>query len=857
MYATPMKRLFALICLGLLSLGAAAQRKKQASVQVAVPDVMSIGAFTATMEKFPGFLNFYWDTKKGRLWLEINQLDTEFLYFASLASGIGSNDIGLDRGRLSSEHVVKFIRSGPKILLIESNYAYRAVSQDEAEKKAVEESFAQSVHWGFEVAAEEGEKVLVDATGFFMQDAVGATQDINQTKQGSFRIDASRCAFYLPHTKNFPQNTEIEVTVTLTGDAPGTYLREVVPTPQYVTMRQHHSLVQLPDTQYRPRAFDPRAGVIPVQYFDYATPVSEPIIKRLIIRHRLQKKDPAAALSEPIKPIIYYMDPGAPEPIRAALMEGAAWWNQAFEAAGYKNAFQVKLLPSDADPMDVRYNIIQWVHRSTRGWSYGASIIDPRTGEIIKGKVTLGSLRVRQDFLIAQGLVGEYEDGKPLSEGMMQMSLARLRQLAAHEVGHTLGLPHNYVASVANLASVMDYPHPRVEITKDGKLDLTNAYPTGIGEWDKVAINYAYQDFPDGVNETQALNKIITGYLEKGLQFLTDQDARPEGSAHPYTHLWDNGANAVDELNRVMQVRKVALLHFSEKKISNGMPMATLEDVLVPMYLFHRYQVEAVTKVLGGVNYTYAVRGDGQKPFAIVSAKEQRRALESLLATLRPDALALPESIISLIPPRPFGYPENPREGFRGRTGLTFDPLGAPEAAAQLTIRLMLHPERAARLVGHHAIDPTMPALEEVIDQLVNTTWKQTVRQGYSGEIARLTDQLVLQQLSGLATNAEAAAQVRAVAMLKIGELKNWLMTQSKSGGNLAQKAHYVFALKQIKDFEEGAAEAKPTPPLPVPAGAPIGMPDYDWSYMDCDYQEFRNDKKGVGGGNSNREEKR
>ncbi len=834
-----MRRLFTLLCLGLLCLDAAAQRKKNHMAASSTTTAGGIAAYTAGMEKFPGFLPLYWDAKKGKIWLEIDKLNSELLYFPSLASGIGSNDIGLDRGRLGSEHIVKFIRTGPKVLLTEVNYAYRAVSTDEAERKAVEESFAQSVHWGFEVVAEAGESVLVDATGFFMQDAVGAAHDMSQTKQGSFRIDPSRCALYLPHTKNFPQNTEIEVTITLTGDAPGNYLREVVPTPQFVTIRQHHSFVQLPDNKYHTRAFDPRAGVIPIQYFDYATPVSEPIIKRMIIRHRLAKKDPAAAVSEPITPIVYYMDPGAPEPIRSALMEGAAWWNQAFEAAGYKNAFQVKMLPADADPMDVRYNVIQWVHRSTRGWSYGASIIDPRTGEIIKGKVTLGSLRVRQDFLIAQGLVGQFEDGKPLSGEMMQMSLARLRQLAAHEVGHTLGLPHNYVASVANRASVMDYPHPTVKITGDGKLDLSDAYATGIGAWDKVAIAYAYQDFPPETNEAPALNKMITGYLAQGLQFLTDQDARPEGSAHPQTHLWDNGANAVDELNRVMQIRKIALQNFSEKKIPAGMPMAMLEEVLVPLYLFHRYQVEAAAKVLGGVTYTYALRGDGQKPVETVPAQEQVRALEALLATIRPAELALPEKIINLIPPRPFGYQENPRETFRDRTGLTFDALAAPEAAAQMTIRLLLHPERTARLVNHHALNPQMPSLEEVTDQLFNATWKQTNRQGYAGEIARLTDRLVLQQLTELAANPEAAGQVRAVAVLKIGELKSWLLAQSKAVGSAGQKAHYLLAVRQIKDFEENAAEAKPSAPLPIPAGAPIGSTDYHEVYMDCDYGDF------------------
>jgi hypothetical protein len=831
-----MRNPFALLLLVASCLTAYAQPKKSAPSPAAAGDAPSIGALTAGLRKSDGFLPFYWDEKKGRLYLEIRQFDTELLYYPSLAAGVGSNDIGLDRGRLGQEHVVKFVRSGPKVLLVEPNLAYRAVSTDEAERRAVEESFAQSVHWGFKVAAEEGGRVLVDATDFFMQDAVGAAGDIGRTRQGTYKIDPDRCAFYLPRTKNFPENTEVEVVITLTGDGAGPYLREVTPTPRAVTMRQHHSFVQLPDLNYQPRAYDPRSGLIAVQYFDYATPVPESVIKRFIVRHRLAKKDPSAAVSEAVEPIVYYMDPGAPEPIRSALMDGAAWWNQAFEAAGYKNAFQVKLLPPDADPMDARYNVIQWVHRSTRGWSYGASVIDPRTGEIIKGKVTLGSLRVRQDYLIAQGLVAAYEEGQPVSEEMMRMSLARLRQLAAHEVGHTLGLPHNYVASTNNLASVMDYPHPVVQI-KDGRLDLANAYGTGIGEWDKVAITYAYQDFPKGTDEKAALSKIVTGYLGRGLQFLTDQDARPEGSSHSRTHLWDNGANAVDELNRVMEVRKIALQNFSEKKIPVGTPLATLEEVLVPMYLFHRYQLEAAAKVVGGVDYTFAVRGDGQPPVTLVAPAEQRRALDALLATVKPEVLALPEKVLNLIPPRPYGFDENPRETFKDRTGLTFDALGPAEAAAGMTFRFMLHPERAARLVNHHALNNQMPALEEVVDKLVNATWKNGNRAGYLGEIARLVDRLALQQLAALAAGKENAGQVRAVATAKIGELKGWLADQSKKEPDAAQRAHFAFALGQIKEFESNPAGLDVTAPLPVPAGAPIGSADYDWLGVDCEFR--------------------
>nr|WP_184171800.1 zinc-dependent metalloprotease [Rhabdobacter roseus] len=790
------------------------------------------------MEKQEGFMPFYWDVRKGKIWLEINQFDTELLYYATLAQGVGSNDIGLDRGRLGGEHVVTFRRSGPKVLMVEPNYRYRALSNDPVERKAVEESFARSVHWGFDVVAASNGRVLIDLTPFLMQDAVGAIQALSRTKQGTFRLDASRSAMYLERTKNFPQNTEFETMITLVGDNPGGYLRSVVPTPTAVTMHQHHSFVQLPDDGYQPRAFDPRAGLNGTEFYDYASPVGEPLAKRYLVRHRLQKKDPTAAVSEAVKPIVYYMDPGAPEPIRSALMDGIAWWNQAFEAAGYKDAFQVKLLPPDADPMDIRYNLVQWVHRSTRGWSYGASIRDPRTGEILKGKVTLGSLRVRQDFLIAQGLVAKYEEGQPVSDEMMQLSLARLRQLAAHEVGHTLGLPHNYIASTRDRASVMDYPHPHVDIRNDSTLDLANAYATGIGEWDKIAINYAYREFPAGVNEKDSLNKIITNYLRAGQSFLSDQDARPTGSAHPQAHLWDGGADAVDELERVMKVRRIALNQFDEKKIPVGMPLATLQEVLVPMYLFHRYQVEAASKVVGGANYSYALRGDGQLAYQPVEGGEQRRALRALLATLRPGELVLPRPVLALIPPRPYGISANPREVFRGRTGLTFDPLSPAEAATGLVLALVLDPERASRLEAQRAVDTSLPGLGEVLDALLDDTWKNKVptRESYQASVRRQTEQLLLQQMLSLAQASEASAAARAMVLFKINELKTWI-DQKQFGVDEQHRAHYQFALRRIELFEKGQAEGVTTLQVnDAPDGAPIDS-GQDWLEPVCGWE--------------------
>lgn len=618
----------------------------------------------------------------------------------------------------------------------------------------------------------------------------------------------------------------MEVTLTFGGEQPGEWVREVTPTPESITVRQHHSFVELPGPGYKPREFDPRSGFIPTSYMDYATPVTEPIVKRLIVRHRLQKKDPSAAVSEAVKRIVYYLDNGTPEPIRSALLEGARWWNQAFEDAGYKDAFRVEMLPDDADPMDIRYNVIQWVHRSTRGWSYGASVVDPRTGEIIKGQVTLGSLRVRQDYLIAEGLLAPYETGKPVAPAMLQMALHRLRQLSAHEVGHTLGLAHNYVASTKERSSVMDYPHPLVLMNGEGAPDLSRAYDLKIGEWDKVAINYGYREFGRGVNEKAELNKILSDALKKGVYFLTDADARPEDSAHPGAHLWDNGANAVDELERMLKVRAHALRRFGERNIREGQPLSTLEETLVPLYLSHRYQTEAAAKVLGGLHYTYALRGDGQKATEMVPAAEQRRALEVLLKTVDPQALTLPERLLQAIPPRPFGYPKT-RETFAGHTGLTFDPLGAAESAANITMRLIFHPHRAARLIEYQARDAKMPGLAEVTDKVLAATWKRPRTGGLSSEVQRVVDMAALYHLISLAAKETSSAQARAIAGRKIDELRLFLGRPGEA--DPSQRAHQQFALSQIKKWKENPKELNLPRPATPPPGQPIGSLSCDW----------------------------
>ena len=786
----------------------------------------SVESVLLNTQQMPGFIPLHWDNEEGRLYANISDIEGPFIYYNGLSHGLGSNDLGLDRGRLGDTFLVEFRKVGKKVFLAALNTKYTARSEDAQERRAVAEAFAESIIWGFAVVESSPDSLVIDLTDFALSDATGIADLLAARGEGSFKIDESRSAIYTPKTKSFPDNTEIDATLTFVGKSKGRILGTVAPNADAITVHGHHSFIRLPDDGYQPLPYDARAGYIhsgeATLVYDYASPIDAPIKSAFARRHRLEKLDPTAEVSEAVEPIVYWVDSGAPEPVKSALIEGALWWNQAFEAAGYKDAFQVKVLPADADPMDIRYNVIQWVHRSTRGWSYGSSIRDPRTEEILKGHVTLGSLRVRQDYLIAEGLIAPYDENGDSVEQLSEFALARIRQLSAHEVGHTLGIAHNFSASADGRASVMDYPHPLVTLNDEGEVVLGDAYDVGIGDWDKRAVIWGYQDFPDEVSDAAGRAEIMAETLASGLSFVADEHARigsrgSAGPAHPKGSLWDNGADPVAELNRVMQLRAVVLNDFSERAIQSGRPMASLEDVLVPAFLMHRYQVQAAATVLGGQSFTYAMRGDGQVPNERVDATDQRAALSAMLATLEPNALNIPERLTSLIPPRP---PQSgtSRELFPRHTGYVFDPMAAASTAALITLDQLTDHKRAARLNNQHRVDASLPSFGEVLTILIDDRWPET-KDPELLSIERAVQLLLVDRLADLLANTQAAPQVRADALDALSKMKR--RAERARVKDPASGAHMKYLAKRVATIIENP-EAYTAGDLTVPPGSPI-----------------------------------
>ena len=775
----------------------------------------------------PGYFDTYYDTGANKLYARIpkERLKQPFLYVYSLSQGIGSNDIGLDRGQLGSEQVVYFEQRGPRVFLVQPNLAFRALTDNPLERASVEQAFAKSVRYGFDIKGYEKGDPVVELTDFLLQDAHGVSARLASSKQGSYSVDLTKSALNTDRTKSFPKNIEMDVMLTFKGNPTGAWIRSVTPEPGLVTVFQHHSFIELPDDQYEPRAYDPRSGAYPFTYMDYATPVDQPIVKKWITRHRLIKKDPNAAVSEPVKPIVYYLDNGTPEPIRTALLTGGAWWNEAFEAAGFKNAFRVEVLPDSIDPLDVRYHVIQWVHRSTRGWSYGSSITDPRTGEIIKGHVSLGSLRIRQDYMIAQALSQQPFASASSKQALMDFALSRIRQLSAHEIGHTLGFAHNYAASTRNKSSVMDYPHPQLSLV-DGKVSLDNAYETGIGAWDKVSVAYAYSSVVPGEDQEKALAQILDNAYTSGLRYLTDQDARPASSPSATAHLWDNGADVVAELYDMLAVRKTAMNGFSWDNLERG-TASELEDVFVPLFFWHRYQSEAVAKQLGALTYAYQVKGGVEPEVAPLAADAQRKALNGLLSALDAEQLAIPVDKLGLFPPRVFGD-QRGRESFKSQLGSAFDPFTAAVSAADIAFGFMFQPERIGRVVQQKWMDDQQLGLDELLDKTSEYLFSRQHATAYHQSIQEMIGTRYLSYIYALSVHESVFPQVRMMAQDHLAKL-----SQSWMNKKVPERVKTLY-LAHIKSLSSGSSAGVVPELPPLPDGPPIGSDDQ--KFLNCGF---------------------
>ncbi|HEX7917344.1 zinc-dependent metalloprotease [Rudaea sp.] len=769
-----------------------------------------------------GFFNVYRDEAKGRVLLGVKEFGQPFLMMSSLPWALGSNDVGLDRGQSSESHLVEFRRVGSRVLLVEDNTKFRAVSNNADEALSVRQAFAESVLWAGDIVGERkgaNGEVLVDVSSLLISDRHGIAQRLNETKQGKYEIDDKRSAVSLADAKSFPDNTELEAMLTFRGPGEGAFVKDVAMDPQSVTVRQHLSFVRLPAPGYAPRAYHPASGGLSVGWYDFAQPLASSIDRRVQPRFRLDKVDEVGHVK---KPIVFYLDRGTPEPVRSALLEGANWWKTAFEKAGFKDAYRVELLLEGADAMDVRYSLITWAHRYTRGWSYGQPIVDPRSGEIIRGNVTLGSQRVRQDILIAESLLAPYDkaNATELKNQAEQMALARLRQLAAHEVGHALGFAHNFAASRLGNGSVMDYPHPLLALGADGKISLDHAYGIGLGAWDDFIIAHAYCQFAPGAEES-SLAKLRADIAKAGFHYISDQDARSPGDAEPDGLLWDSGPDTLKMFDALMAARRTALANFSIGVLPPDRQAGEVEARLVPVYLLHRYQTEAVARLLGGASYAYSQAVDRQAGSMPVPAQTQRDALARLVATLGADDLALPANVLDLVTPPGADYARN-REYFATKTGPTFDPLGAVEAAAAQTTLFLFTPERLNRLAWQHARDAKQPGIGDVLDAVFRGTWQQTARDGSAPAalaVQTAANWVVLDALLHALDDGKLHAQVDADVRASLQQWQAWL---AKQGGSDAVAASRASAAETIRKYLADPKSVKLRPLPTIPPGAPI-----------------------------------
>ncbi len=787
--------------------------------QVPSAPAASIAGRTTGMERLDGFLPIYLDRHQGRILLEIPRDSTRALLLVSQATGLGSNPIGIDRGASGETHVARFDHDGDRVLLVLENWAYRGSPTNPDHTRAIAEAFPPSTVASMPVLAEENGRLLVDATDVALRDWNDVARTLAQTQQGTYAVARDRSGVYRPDTKAFPDNTEIDASLTFAATArPGPIVESIVPDGKAFTLRQHLSFVKLPDAGFRTRERDPRVGYFGVTYKDYARPIQQSLAVTLAARHRLQRIDPNDPRSPIKEPIRYYVDRGIPEPIRSATLEGVKWWEQAFDRAGLVGGFKVELLPEGVDPMDSRYNVVQWENRNERGWSVGGALTDPRTGEMIKGMARLDSHRARTDYNLFAALMGA--DATPADTAFV---LARVRQVSAHEVGHTLGLEHNYIASTYERASVMDYPPPRVRLDANGRIDVSQAYAVGPGAYDVWAIHWGYGVFP-AASERDSLRAIVADGLRRGYLFLSDADARPEYGSDPRVNLWDDAASAFDFLKAETSVRRVAMSAFGERNIRAGEPINLLQERFAALYFMHRFALNALSKTIGGMEYSNAVRGDGQQATRPIAYQQQANALRDMLAALRPEELAIPDTVLSLMSPNatavtPFV------ELFGSRTRPAFDELGAGQTLAQMIVDMILQRDRAARLVqfATRGSGPHL-TLGATIDALVNATWNGAAATPKLAALQRVAQRVVTEKLLYLAADSDASPEVRAMAALKVGDLRNRARGKLAAARDDDERAHWLSIVSECTRWIEKGELPKLTRSLVAPPGDPFGI---------------------------------
>ena len=790
-----------------------------ASVSLAVSPVIAEDApdfSAANYSEKEGFFTLQVDGATNKVFAVLPEADDDglilrMIHTAGLTGGLGSNPVGLDRGWWEDGQIMAFRLMGDRVIIEIENLDYRASPDNPLEERAVRESFATSFVASAPVL-ESGSGIVIDLTGFLTSDYLNLAQYLKDARQGSFSVAADRTLVDTASTFAFPDNVEIDAYLTLSSSDTEREVSTTAANGRDVTLIQHHSFVRLPEEGYEPLPWDPRSGAISVTHYDYSVPLTAPIETRVARRFRLEMDDEGNIE----KPIIFYIDPGAPEPIRSALIDGAEWWADAFAAAGYPGGYQVELLPEDAHPLDIRYNVVQWVHRQTRGWSYGGGISDPRTGEMLKGHVILGSLRVRQDRMIFEGLAGTDKTGTGEPDDPVELALSRIRQLSAHEIGHALGFAHNFAASTYDKGSVMDYPAPDIRVT-EGALDFSNAYGVGIGPWDEFAASWLYGDmFPE---EREAMIAIAN---ERGLVFVDDGHARSAATGHPLGNIWDNGPDPVAALNEAMAVRRIALDTFGPDRVAEGQPIADLKSVIVPIYLYHRYQTAAAAKKIGGMSFNYGLRGDGQPPAELVSPEEQRAALTAILATVRPAELDLSDDVLALLTPSIDSYfsADPARELFEQTASPAFDTVTAADTAAEMTFSILLAPPRIARLVEQTRRDPTQLGAEEMFIAITEAVMRQPRSERYQplSEAVRARYAYALMDLY----DAGSSSAVTSAAYAGLTYLK----AQLENDPTL----HSSWVAREIEAFVARPREpvAAEVPANPLPPGGPIGMDSYE-----------------------------